>query len=232
MKKRLDRIGLSPFCLDLHDKGSKPEQIRSQLRAAHRLHRRRPRERVGRAQLRVTPPTSPCSPTTARHPRTRTQPASRRGAPRQEMLEMGEGDIVPDPSRVPGPPAVELGGRSRRTAGASQRDRARPIVAGQTAWSLGRSPRLRAHRPGRAAQLSSSVCRRPGRRSSARAGCAQTVSSPRSTIRPTSEQLAAAIDAVVGDLRALGRRARERSAHRSGNGSVGRPMSRLRSFSC
>ncbi len=34
VKKRLERIGLAPFCLDLHDKGSKPEQIRRQLRAA------------------------------------------------------------------------------------------------------------------------------------------------------------------------------------------------------
>lgn len=32
VKKRLDRVGLGPFCLDLHDKGSKPDQIRDQIR--------------------------------------------------------------------------------------------------------------------------------------------------------------------------------------------------------
>lgn len=34
VKKRLERIGLEPFCIDLHDKGSKPEHIRQQLRQA------------------------------------------------------------------------------------------------------------------------------------------------------------------------------------------------------
>lgn len=32
VKKRLDAVGLGAFCLDLHDKGSKPEQIRQQIR--------------------------------------------------------------------------------------------------------------------------------------------------------------------------------------------------------
>lgn len=34
VKKRLEQIGLTPFCIDLHDKGSKPEQIRKQVRDA------------------------------------------------------------------------------------------------------------------------------------------------------------------------------------------------------
>ena len=34
VKKRLQRAGMMPFCIDLHDKGSKPEQIRKQLRDA------------------------------------------------------------------------------------------------------------------------------------------------------------------------------------------------------
>jgi hypothetical protein len=34
VKQRLDRVGLSAFCLDLHDKGSKPEQIRAQIKAS------------------------------------------------------------------------------------------------------------------------------------------------------------------------------------------------------
>jgi very-short-patch-repair endonuclease len=34
VKKRLERIGLEPFCIDLHDKGSKPDHIRQQLRQA------------------------------------------------------------------------------------------------------------------------------------------------------------------------------------------------------
>ena len=34
VKKRLEQIGLTPFCIDLHDKGSKPEQIRTQVRDA------------------------------------------------------------------------------------------------------------------------------------------------------------------------------------------------------
>lgn len=32
VKERLQAVGLDPFCLDLHDKGSRPEQIKSQLR--------------------------------------------------------------------------------------------------------------------------------------------------------------------------------------------------------
>ena len=34
VKKRLDKAGLGSFCLDLHDKGSKPDQIRQQIRAS------------------------------------------------------------------------------------------------------------------------------------------------------------------------------------------------------
>jgi hypothetical protein len=34
VKKRLRQAGMMPFCIDLHDKGSKPEQIRKQLRDA------------------------------------------------------------------------------------------------------------------------------------------------------------------------------------------------------
>jgi hypothetical protein len=34
VEKRLDKIGLSAFCLELHDKGSKTEKIRTQLREA------------------------------------------------------------------------------------------------------------------------------------------------------------------------------------------------------
>lgn len=34
VRKRLDRAGLGPFCLNLHDKGSKPEQIRGQIRSS------------------------------------------------------------------------------------------------------------------------------------------------------------------------------------------------------
>lgn len=34
VKERLTSVGLDPFCLDLHDKGSRPEDIKTQLRAA------------------------------------------------------------------------------------------------------------------------------------------------------------------------------------------------------
>ncbi len=34
VKKRLEQIGLTPFCIDLHDKGSKPDDIRRQIRDA------------------------------------------------------------------------------------------------------------------------------------------------------------------------------------------------------
>lgn len=34
VKERLEAVGLDPFCLDMHDKGSKPEDIKKQLRGA------------------------------------------------------------------------------------------------------------------------------------------------------------------------------------------------------
>ncbi len=34
VKERLEAVGLDPFCLDMHDKGSKPEDIKKQLRDA------------------------------------------------------------------------------------------------------------------------------------------------------------------------------------------------------
>lgn len=34
VKERLEQVGLNPFCLNLHDKGSSPEDIKSQLREA------------------------------------------------------------------------------------------------------------------------------------------------------------------------------------------------------
>ncbi len=34
VRSRLDAVGMGPFCLDLHDKGSKPSEIRAQLKTA------------------------------------------------------------------------------------------------------------------------------------------------------------------------------------------------------
>lgn len=34
VQERLEQVGLNPFCLELHDKGAKPEDVKSQLRAA------------------------------------------------------------------------------------------------------------------------------------------------------------------------------------------------------
>ena len=50
VKERLEAVGLDPYCLDLHDKGSKPEAIKAQLREALDFAPSAPMDRWEKAQ--------------------------------------------------------------------------------------------------------------------------------------------------------------------------------------